>query len=211
MKSFTGSKILQIYSGLLTLVFVLTVVFGIFTKNSSDKFDQITVHRINVVEPNGTLRLVISNHDELPGIIVKGEEKPFERPQAGMLFYNDEGSENGGLIFGGHKNKKGDIVNSGGSLSFDKYGANQIVQLAGVDDSEDRFAGLLIMDSPTGNDNRRRVWVGREDDGTATVALMDGKGRKRILMQVKKDGSSSLLFLNEKGEVVNMFPTKNSK
>jgi hypothetical protein len=211
MKIFTGSKFLLIYSGLLTLVFVLTVVFGIFTKNSSDKFDQITVHRINVVEPNGTLRLVISNHDELPGIIVRGEEKPFERPQAGMLFYNDEGSENGGLIFGGHKNKKGDIVNSGGSLSFDKYGANQIVQLAGVDDSEDRFAGLLIMDSPTGNDNRRRVWVGREDDGTATVALMDGKGRKRILMQVKKDGSSSLLFLNEKGEVVNMFPTKNSK
>ena len=211
MKIFTGSKFLPIYSGLLTLVFVLTVVFGIFTKNSSDKFDQITVHRINVVEPNGTLRLVISNHDELPGIIVRGEEKPFERPQAGMLFYNDEGSENGGLIFGGHKNKKGDIVNSGGSLSFDKYGANQIVQLAGVDDSEDRFAGLLIMDSPTGNDNRRRVWVGREDDGTATVALMDGKGRKRILMQVKKDGSSSLLFLNEKGEVVNMFPTKDSK
>ena len=211
MKIFTGSKFLPIYSWLLTLVFVLTVVFGIFTKNSSDKFDQITVHRINVVEPNGTLRLVISNHDELPGIIVKGEEKPFERPQAGMLFYNDEGSENGGLIFGGHKNKKGDIVNSGGSLSFDKYGANQIVQLAGVDDSEDRFAGLLIMDSPTGNDNRRRVWVGREDDGTATVALMDEKGRKRILMQVKKDGSSSLLFLNAKGEVVNMFPTKNSK
>lgn len=211
MKNFTSSKFLIIYSGLLTLVFVATVLFGIFKKNDSNKFDQIIVHRINVVEPDGTLRMVISNHDELPGIIVKGKEKSFERPQAGMLFYNDEGSENGGLIFGGHKNKKGDIVNSGGSLSFDKYGANQIVQLAGVDDSEDRFAGLLVMDSPSGNDNRRRVWVGRGNDGTAIVALMDGEGRKRILMQVKKDGSSTLSFLNKRGEVISKFPRETSK
>ena len=211
MKNFTSSKFLVIYSGILTLIFVATVVFGIFNKSNSNKFDQITVHRINVVEPDGTLRMVISNHDELPGIIVKGKEKPFERPQAGMLFYNEEGSENGGLIFGGHKDKKGNVVNSGGSLSFDKYGANQIVQLAGVDDSEDRFAGLLIMDSPSGNDNRRRIWVGRSSDGTATLALMDGEGRKRILMQVKKDGSPTLSFLNKKGEVISEFPRETSK
>jgi hypothetical protein len=37
--------------------------------------------------------MVVSNHSRLPGIIVKGKEKPFERPQAGMIFYNDEGSE----------------------------------------------------------------------------------------------------------------------
>ena len=57
-----------------------------------------------------------------------------------MIFYNDEGSENGGLIFGGRKNEKGEVVDSGGNLSFDKYGANQIVQRAGVDDKTDRFA-----------------------------------------------------------------------
>ena len=51
-----------------------------------------------------------------------------------------EGSEYGGLILGGHRNAKGEIVNQGGSLSFDKYDANQIVQLLGVDDKEDRFS-----------------------------------------------------------------------
>lgn len=61
-------------------------------------FDEINVHRINVLEPNGTLRMVISDHAKLPGIIVRGKEQPFSRPQAGMIFYNDEGSENGGLI-----------------------------------------------------------------------------------------------------------------
>jgi len=208
MKTIINPKFLIIYSGILTLAFAATVVFGLFPKDNSTDFDQITVHRINVVEPDGTLRMVISNHDKLPGIIVQGKERPFDRPQAGMIFYNGEGSENGGLIFGGRKNNKGEIVNSGGSLSFDKYGANQIVQLLGVDDSEDRLAGLMIMDSPSGNDNRRRIWVGRDDDGTASIALMDAEGRKRIIMQVTSDGSPSLSFLDDQGKVIGNFPAK---
>lgn len=169
---------------------------------NTNTFDEITVRRINVVEPDGTLRMVISDHAKLPGIIVKGKEQPFERPQAGLIFYNDEGSENGGLIFGGRKNKEGKVVDSGGSLTFDKYGANQIIQLLGVEDSEDRFAGLSVTDSITGTENYRRVWVGRGDDGTATIALMDGKGRKRILLEVGENGRSSLSFLDDKGNVL---------
>jgi hypothetical protein len=113
-----------------------------------------------------------------------------------MIFYNDEGSENGGLIFGGRRNEKGEVVDSGGSLSFDKYGANQIVQLAGVDDSNDRFAGLAV------NDQSRRIWVGRTDDGTASVSLMDAHGKKRIVMQVTDQGVPSLSILDEKGRVI---------
>src|SRR5216684_7980939 len=139
------------------------------------KFDQIDVQRINVREPDGTLRMVIADHAKLPGIIVRGKEQPLARPQAGVLFYNDEGSENGGLIFGGHRNAKGEVVDAGGSLSFDKYEANQIVQLIGVDDKEDRFAGLIVTDSPTGSEVHRRLWVGRGDDGTASVELRDAK------------------------------------
>ncbi len=183
----------------------LSIVWIADAADESKTFDEITVHRINVVEPDGTLRMVLSNHDKLPGIIVKGKEQPFPRPQAGMIFYNDEGSENGGLIFGGRTNEKGKVVNSGGSLTFDKYDANQIIQLAGVDDSEDRFAGLAVVDSITGTENHRRIWVGRGDDGTATIALMDGKGRRRILMEVGEKGNASLSFLDENGKVVNRF------
>jgi hypothetical protein len=119
-----------------------------------------------------------------------------------MLFYNDEGSENGGLIFGGHRNAKGEVVDAGGSLSFDKYEANQIVQLIGVDDKEDRFAGLIVTDSPTGSEVHRRVWVGRGDDGTASVELRDAKGRKRIAMAVSADGSADINFFDENGKIV---------
>jgi hypothetical protein len=55
-------------------------------------------------------------------LLVHGKEKPAEdRPYAGLIFLNDEGSENGGLIFAGHKNAKGEIADSGGSLTFDRW------------------------------------------------------------------------------------------
>lgn len=197
MKRF-GRQFLVIYSAVLSTIFAVVMLTGA-SGHRSQSFDEIQVHRINVVEPNGTLRMVISDKDRLPPVIVKGKERPEmgePRPQAGMLFYNDEGSENGGLIFGGHQNEKGEVVDAGGSLSFDRYGAGQVVQLAGVDDKDNRFAGLSV------GDKSQRVWVGRTDDGTAAVSLMDSKGQKRIVMQVDKDGTPSLKFLDEKGLVV---------
>lgn len=208
MKLVSNPRFLVIYSGILTLVFAVTVLSGFALWNKTANFDQINVRRVNVVEPDGTLRMVISDHARLPGIIVRGKEQPFDRPQAGIIFYNDEGSENGGLIFGGKKDAKGNVVNSGGSLSFDKYDANQIVQLAGVDDSEDRFAGLIVSDSHTGTDTRRRVWVGRDDNGTASVALMDANGNRRLVMQVKGDGTPSLTFLDANGKILSRLPTE---
>jgi hypothetical protein len=189
-------QLLVIYSAVLSTIFAVMVLAGAASPRH-ESFDEIRVHRIDIVEPDGTLRMVISNRNRLPGVIVKGKETPpSDRPQAGMLFYNDEGSENGGLIFGGRRNEKGEVVDSGGSLSFDKYGANQIVQLAGVDDKEDRFAGLIV------SDEHRRVWVGREEDGNASMFLMDAKGKKRIALQVSSDGTPSLSFLDQNGAVI---------
>jgi hypothetical protein len=199
-----GQRLLLIYAGVLTCVVSVLLLSGA-TATLANHFDEITVQRINVVEPDGTLRMVISDHAKLPGIIVHGKEQAFDRPQAGMLFYNDEGSENGGLIFGGRRNAKGEVVDSGGSLSFDKYGANQVVQLAGVDDSQDRFAGVIVSDSGSADANHRRVWVGRGDDGAAVIQLMDAKGRKRISMEVAADGPPRLSFLDADGRVVNQF------
>jgi hypothetical protein len=202
MRSFS-ERFLVIYSGVLTVALASMLLLGMGPSARRSSFAELSVQRINVVEPDGTLRMVISDHARLPGIIVHGKERPFQRPQAGMLFYNDEASESGGLIFGGRRNSKGEIVDSGGSLSFDRYGANQVVQLIGVDDKEDRLSGLSVTDSISGTETHRRVWVGRGDDGAAVVALMDAKGKKRILMQVKSDGSSSLTFLDSNGKVVN--------
>src|ERR1043166_6267122 len=101
-------RFLMLYSATMsTLVGVLMLTAA---TPAPKPFDVISAQRINIVEPDVTLRMAISNHSRLPGIIVRGKEKPLDRPQAGMIFYNDEGSEIGGLIFGGRKNAKGEIV-----------------------------------------------------------------------------------------------------
>jgi hypothetical protein len=106
-------QVLSLYAGVVTAVLGFTLLVAAAPAMKTAKFDQIDVQRINVREPDGTLRMVIADHARLPGIIVRGKEQPFDRPQAGVLFYNDEGSENGGLIFGGRKNAKGEVVDSG--------------------------------------------------------------------------------------------------
>lgn len=194
-----SQRFLVVYSGILTLVFAGTLLAA---ASKAGRFDEISVQRINVVEPDGKLRMVLSNHARLPGVIVHGKEQPPDRPQAGVIFYNDEASEIGGLIFGGRRNAQGEVVDSGGSLSFDRYEANQIVQLLGVDDKEDKLAGLIVLDSPSGTEAHRRIWLGRGDDGNATLALLDAKGRKRLLMTVAADGKTAISVLDGDGKTV---------
>jgi hypothetical protein len=196
-------KILAVYSTVLTTLLAIFVLTG-FAAPKVQRFDEIDVHRINVREADGTLRMVLSNHARLPGVIERGKEHAkVDRPYAGMLFYNDEGTESGSLVFGGRQNANGEVVDSGASLSFDRYGANsQIVQLAGVDDSKNHIVGLILSDSDP-NTTRRRVIIGHDREGVASVSLMDRNGRKRILLQVAADGIPSLSFLDANGKVVN--------
>jgi len=198
-----GNALLSIYSGIVTAALCVLLLIAAAPIKKKFTFDEIDVQRINIREPDGTLRMVLANHAKLPGIIVRGKEQPFERPQAGIIFYNDEGSENGGLIFGGRKNSKGEVVDSGGALSFDRYDGNQEVQLIGVHDKEDRFAGLVVSDSPPKAQGHRRIWVGKNEDGAARVELRDANGKKRLVLEVLADGAASLNFLDADGKVVN--------
>ncbi|HEY1903914.1 MAG TPA: hypothetical protein VGG56_15885 [Terracidiphilus sp.] len=195
-------KILVTYSAILSTVFAVVLLMG-SKSHRSQSFDEVEVHRINVVEPDGTLRMVISDHAQMPGVIVRDKELPkVDRPEAGMLFYNDEGTENGGLIFGGHRDDKGEVIDSGASLSFDPYGeSQQLVQLAGVQDEDNHIVGLAIND-PKNHVRNRRIWVGRANDDAAVVSLADANGKKRIVMQVAADGTASLDFLDAGGHVV---------
>lgn len=200
-------KILVAYSTVVTTLLAAFTLAGAAAARSQrdvQQLGEIDVHRINIREPDGTLRMVISNRARLPGVIVRGKENPpADRPFAGLLFYNDEGTENGGLVFGGHRNAEGEVVDSGVSLSFDRYGAtSQFVQLAGVQDSKNHIVGLFLSNTDD-NGNRRRVAISHDKAGVASIALMDDAGRKRMVLQVTPDGMPSISFLDADGNVVN--------
>jgi hypothetical protein len=144
MRFFADQRFLAIYSGVLTIVFAITALCG-FAALRSESFDQLTVHRINLVEPDGTPPLIISDRAEFPGMFMRGKEypRPDRRNLAGLLFMNDEASEMGGLIWGGLKDKDGRVQNHG-HLSFDEYEQDQIFVIDSGREDQDKFSAIRI-------------------------------------------------------------------
>ncbi|MGH7665258.1 MAG: hypothetical protein ACRENI_13360 [Gemmatimonadaceae bacterium] len=139
-------RMLKAYAGLMTLLFVVLTVAAFRQGDEKHRFDEIDVERINIVEPDGKLRMVISNRERSIGPIYKG--KPFGYPggsRPGIIFFNDEGTENGGLTFQGHRRPDGTFT-ANAALSFDQFNQDQIVVLNYADNNGVRRMGLTIGD-----------------------------------------------------------------
>jgi hypothetical protein len=227
-----GQRFLMIYSGVLTFVFAVTVLSGFVISPRSMTLEQLDVQRINVREPDGTLRLVISNADKEPGIVIKGKEYPHpSRKDAGMLFYNDEGTENGGLIFGGEKTKDGTKM-SHGHLSFDAYEQDQTLVMETDQNGDKRSSSIRFNDYPDYSileetqlmegiknlpkDQQQakakaffdahgapttRMVLKHDMDNSVALVLNDVQGHPRIEMKVAPDGTPSLQMLDSSGKV----------
>ena len=236
----TANRFLVIYSGVLTVVFVVTVFSGFSKQPTNLKLRQLTVERINVVEPDGRPRMIISDQHDFPGLIIKGHEYPHPRPAAGILFYNNEGSENGGLIFGGYKGKDGKPV-SFGHLSFDKYMQDQTLVLEASQRNGHYYKCLSIVDEPdypitdevplgreisahpsernellrkffkTHARPEKRLYLGEGSKKSVALVLKDKQGRKRLVLRVKANGSPVLKFFSAKGKILDQIPSPNTK
>jgi hypothetical protein len=193
-------------------------------------FDTIDVQRLNVREADGTLRMAISNKALFPGSIFKGKEYPHatRSDAAGMIMFDDENTEDGGLIFGGKTGPDGK-VQSFGHLSFDQYMQDQVVNFEHSEYDGHRAAGLSINDMPDapmdiemlsrlesmkdgpekqkiieklradGVGGRHRMFVGKQEK-TAMLVLQDAAGKPRIVMKVTPEGAASIDFLDKDGK-----------
>ena len=189
-------------------------------------FHTIDVGRINVREPDGTLRMTIASYTQAPGMITKHGEYPRpDRRMAGLLFFTEEGTDTGGLIFAS-KDENG-TPSSGGSATFDRYHQDQVVQIFGIEEGKQRTAGIRVNDQPEGRmdfaaidrirtlpedqqeaayaaanvGGTQRLFVGRAVDESAQRVLRDGKGRKRLVLRVAEDGAATIDFVGEDGMV----------
>ncbi len=93
-------RYLKIYAVVSTLFFAVFLLSA-FAVVSKKKFEEIDVERINVVEKDGKLRMVISNEARQHPGISNGKviERKSPRPP-GIIFFNHLGDEMAGLIFG---------------------------------------------------------------------------------------------------------------
>ncbi len=135
--------------------FVTTAALGVLAlsafRQQKTKFTEIDVERINIVEPDGAYRMVISNRPRSIGPIYKGQ--PFgyaggTRP--GIIFFNDEGTENGGLTFTGKTGADGKYTASSG-FSFDQFNQDQVLYFQYNDNNGTRRMGFTIADRADGD------------------------------------------------------------
>jgi hypothetical protein len=193
---------------------VLTVLLAAVSAGAirqRPRFQELSAERINIIEPNGTPRLILYNSSHTPGAILYGKDHPHPNrsPHAGMLYFNDEGTENGG------------------SLTFDQFDQDQVVSLVG---------GLRVWDQPyvpivqllervqaarakpEGQERtrameemsawaraqgifRQRLRVVTTRDKSAMIELADTLQRPRLRMVVDSAGSARLEFLGDSGQV----------
>jgi hypothetical protein len=141
-------RFLLVYSGLVTVAFCIGAYFSFEHRSGYATFDRIRVHRIDIVEPNGTPRLILANRAAYPGSFFHGAEIPRadRRDSAGMLMMNDEGTEDGGFIWGG-LTIDGKPMNFS-HLSFDQYEQDQTLTLETSLENNQRFAGIRLNDVP---------------------------------------------------------------
>ena len=209
MKQEFGQRFLVIYSGVLTIAFAAVVLMGASSTTTRAAFGEIDVQRINVVEPDGTLRMVISDAVRAPGVIYRGREYPHPdgRKTAGMIFYNDEGTENGGLIFDGRKDANGKVA-SHGHLSFDNYEQDQAMVVEANQDEGDRKASFIqINDQPDYSlqslfslMQKNRGLPQSQQQAALQAFLKDhSQPASRVLLGRLQDSSSELALKDEKG------------
>jgi hypothetical protein len=227
-------RFLKIYAGVITIlcgIFLLSA----FAVSKNKKFDEIDVERINIVEKDGKLKMVISNKERQHSGIVDGklfDERKGERP-AGMLFFSEKGDEIGGLTFDGDTGK-----GQGGSLTFDKFRGDQTIQLTHDEDKNGNyFAGLRMNDENISLPERiskleeikklptkelqdaakqrmrengeflvNRLFIGKAWNKRSLIQMSDAKGKMRLELSVEPNGNPKLNFLDENGKVFYSLP-----
>lgn len=209
-----------------TLAALLSVIYltGVsFTTNENQKFGEIDVQRINIVEPDGTVKMIITNIDRFPN----GETKINSRntnagrkKRSGMLFFNEDGIESGGFIYDGQKDENGH--SAGLSLTYDQYDGDQVMQLLTTDhkqgDKRTVSSSLVFNDRPAGESQQRTMEIMneleelRKNDPTGAEQKYkeyEAKGyiggAPRIMLGKTRSENNGLFLFDDKGRPKAMF------
>jgi hypothetical protein len=179
-------------------------------------FEEIDVERVNIVSPAGKTVIAISNKERVAAPVVAGKTFPIEvadgrQHMAGMIFFNQDGDEMGGLLFNSWKMPNGRIAGIG-HLSFDRFNDNQVVALQYKENASTVQAGLTFYDRPSDGKFRtsldlieeaRRAAPERQADIKRSLVEMSQQGKlgvERVFIG-SKNKAAQLLLKDSKGRV----------
>ena len=201
---------LTVYAIISTILFVTLFLYS-FRNNGKQSFDEINVKRLNVLAEDGSLRMVISNETQQHPGRINGKDFPSRKRPAGILFFNEEGDECGGLIYWG-KNTR-DTVRSGMSFTMDQYHNDQVVQIINDENYKNGKSelrrGLVFNDIPVSANLEETMSEYRE-----IMKIKDSAEREQQTKDLlKREGLKNRLFLgrNENGDYGLFFSDQNGR
>lgn len=176
----------------------------------AERFEEIEVERINIVDPDGTLRLTISNNQRMPDPIVDGKvlgkRGGIATGASGFIFFNDEGDECGGFTWSGGKTDDG--YHSGMGISFDQWKQDEILTITHAETNGQRFAGISINDRPTdisiADLMDTLTSLDEMEDGDEKTEKVQSFGEKygpkqRVMLGRGRQGEAALALSDNKG------------
>lgn len=228
-------RLLKLYAVATSALCAVLLLSGFDDPVQHQRFEEIDVERINIVEADGTLRMVIANEARQHPGIANGEviERSGPRPP-GLLFFNQHGDEMGGLVFGPN-GERGHF----GSLTWDKVGNDQTIGFRHLEGDNGAYStGLEMWQQPNipvqqmiaqyeeasgiadtaarrqavqelrqrGELTARRLFFGKGRNDAMLLDMRDAQGRTRILMSVAPDGTPTLEFRDTLGTVIARLP-----
>lgn len=194
-----------------------------FKKTGNQRFSEIDVERINIVEKDGTVKMIITNVDRFPNGDTKINNRPTtetRKKRSGMLFFNEDGVECGGFIYDGKKNGNGH--SSGLSLTYDQYDGDQVMQLLNQDfqdgDKRSVASSLIFNDRAAGESQLKTKEIMAELE---TLRKTDPKAMQkkydeyvaqgvlgtatRVMLGKTKSQNNGLFLFDDKGKPKAMF------
>ena len=198
---------LMTYAIVSTLFIAFFALTGFGKKDTKERFDELVVKKITVVGEDNLPRMVLSNEDRQHSGRMNGKEWAKRERPAGIIFFNNQGDECGGLVYQ-TKNKNGNII-SGMSFTMDNYKDDQVLQILNdeyysADGKAFIERGISINQFPPGTNiddrNAKLEELNKISDEkerrTKIRELMQEEGSVNRLFIGKTKGNSSGLFLS---------------
>ena len=120
---------------------------SVVAQSQKQRFTEIDVERINVLEADGTVKLVIANRERAPDQVSEGQSRPraANNKSPGITFFDDAGDEAGGLKVRGDR-RAGPSARR--HLLFDQHRGDQVLGLISDENEAGRSAGMTVWDRP---------------------------------------------------------------
>ncbi|OEZ02427.1 MULTISPECIES: hypothetical protein [Stenotrophomonas] len=164
--------------------------------------ERITARRIDIVDEKGVIRMTLSG--QTPAPIIDGLQYKRAFNVAGMVLYDEKGSERGG--FG-----TADVDGGMAVLALD-HPAMDAIGWRVSPDGEVRFsinqAPPLVREPRLGNrlipgvETPTRIQMTVAADGTPAISLKDQQDRARLRLTVTAQGYGAIEFLDAHGKVI---------